>query len=422
MSKTSAPRLLAFILFLFLSSNVVGQDLEKVDPELVGASSSRLLRLSNTLDTFVKDGKLPGTVTLILKNGKVVFEHANGMRDLESGDPMEATDIFRIASQTKAIVSAGVLLLQEEGKLIVTAPLSRYLPEFKNTSVAVANEEGYEIVPAKRQITVRDLLTHTAGIGYGYGPASELWKEAEIQGWYFAHRSEPIRETVRRMASLPMDRQPGEAFVYGYNTDILGALIEVVSGMPLDRFLKERIFDPVGMEDTHFYLPAEKMDRLSVVYGMKDGKLERSPNSSNMGGQGEYASGPKVSFSGGAGLLSTAQDYARFLQMIMNEGAYNGVHVLSPASVSSMLSDHIGHLGRTNGTGFGLGFQVIKDPGAFGALSAVGEYSWGGAYHSNYFASPEQQMVVVYFTQLSPTGSIDDHAKLRALSYQAMLN
>jgi len=415
------------VLFLFIAGTTHAQQLHKVAPEQVGMSGERLGRIESFLDNYTdasqSDGaKLPGTVLLILKNGKIVLEHASGYRDIESKDPMESTDIFRIASQSKAIISTAILILQEEGKLVITAPAGTYLPEFNQTQVAVKTEGGYDVVPAKRRITVRDLLTHTAGIGYGGGPASELWKEAEIQGWYFAHRNEPIRETVRRMAALPMDAQPGDAFVYGYNTDILGAIVEVASGQSLWEFLNERIFTPLNMTDTYFYLPEDKADRLAVVYARDGNSLVRSPEESSMNGQGEYVSGPRKSYSGGAGLLSTANDYARFLQMILNGGELDGVRILSPVSVKSMLSDHISHLGRENGTGFGLGFQVITDPGKYGALTTTGEFSWGGAYHSNYFSSPEYDLVYVYFTQVLPATGLDDHAKLRALVYQSILN
>ena len=414
-------------LFLCIASSVHAQQLHEVNPEQVGISGERLSRIETFLDNYTdasqtNGAKLPGTVLLVLKNGKIVLQHASGFRDIEAQDPMEPTDIFRIASQSKAIISAAILILQEEGRLLVTAPVSNYLPEFENTTVAVKSESGFDVVPAKRRITVRDLLTHTAGIGYGYGPASDQWKEAEIQGWYFAHRTEPVRETVRRMASLPMDAQPGESFVYGYNTDILGAVIEEVSGQTLWDFLNDRIFIPLNMTDTHFYLPPEKAHRLATVYARRDNSLERSPDESNMNGQGAYVTGPRQSYSGGAGLLSTANDYARFLQMILNGGELDGVRILSPVSVQSMLSDHISHLGRENGTGFGLGFLRINDPGKYGALSSVGEFSWGGAYHSNYFGSPQYNLVYVYFTQVLPATGLDDHAKLRALVYQSIVN
>lgn len=425
MKPNPTHRVASFTLCLFLISGWIpsssaGQDVSSHIRSTV-LTEEGLHHLRTTLDEYVDQNRLAGTVTLILKDGSPAFEYANGYRDREAKDPIRSNTIFRIASQTKAIVSAGILILQEEGKLLVTAPLSTYLPEFAKTTVAVRKDDGYDVVPANRQITIRDLLTHTAGIGYGYGAAAKEWEAAEIQGWYFGHRAEPMRETVRQMASLPMEAQPGSAFVYGYNTDILGAVIEEITGMTLEAFLTDRIFKPAGMVDTHFYLPESKANRLAVVYTTSDGALVRAPDTSNMSGQGAYLNGPRTSYSGGAGLLSTANDYAAFLQMILNGGSINGNRILSPASVESMLSNHISHIENTNGTGFGLGFQLITDIGKYGALASKSEFGWGGAYHSNYWVSRQHQMVVVYFTQIvPPTGGLDDHAKLRALTYGAL--
>ena len=384
--------------------------------------AGRLERLSEALETYVEEGRLAGAVALVAHEGETSYLKAVGDRDVEAGDPMETDDIFRIASQTKAIVSVAVMMLQEAGQLLISDPLGRHLPEYMETSVAVADGDGgYDIVPANRPITIRDLLTHTAGIGYGGGPAADLWEDAGIQGWYFAHRDEPIRETVRRMAALPMDAQPGERFVYGYATDILGALVEEVSGEPLDAFLRSRILEPLGMADTHFYLPEEKRDRLSVVYSASTDGLEPAPDPGGMVGQGAYVDGPRTSFSGGAGLLSTAQDYARFLQMMLNGGELDGARILSSKSVELMTVNHIGNRFRPDGSvGFGLGFSVLSDLGARGTPGSVGEYAWGGAYHSTYWVDPAEDLVVVYFTQLIPTGGVDDHAKLRTLVYQAI--
>src|SRR5690606_15123102 len=236
-----------------------------------------------------------------------------------------------------AIVSVGIMMLQEEGKLLINDPLGKYIPEFNETTVAKAKEDGgYEIVKANRAITIRDLLTHTSGVGYGDGVAGDLWKKAKIQGWYFADRDEPILETVKKMAALPFDAQPGEQFVYGYNTDILGALIEVVSGEPLDKFLKNRILDPLDMNDTHFYLPKNKRERLAVVYSPTKDGLKKAADPGGMVGQGAYVDGPRISFSGGAGFLSTAMDYAKFLQMLLNGGKYNGKQVISPKTIELM--------------------------------------------------------------------------------------
>lgn len=426
MMATYSPRLsrlLLLVLFLFLTGaprTLLGQDSSSHHTK-TSLSEKGIQNLTDALNDYVDENRLPGIVAMILKDGEPAFEYAYGWRDRESQDSIRTSTIFRIASQSKAIISAGILILQEEGKLIVTAPVSTYLPEFAKTTVAVKTDSGYDVVPATRQIRVRDLLSHTSGVGYGYGLAAAEWEEAEIQGWYFGHRSEPIRETVRRMAALPFETQPGTAFVYGYNTDILGAVIEEASGMSLDAFLYDRIFKPLGMTDTHFYLPKDKESRLATVYTTVDEQLTRAPDTSNMSGQGAYVDGPRASFSGGAGLLSTAKDYASFLQMVLNGGSLHGNRVMSPASVESMLSNHIGHLENSNGTGFGLGFQIITDVGAYGALTSLGELGWGGAYHSNYWASQQHNMVVVYFTQIvPPTGRLDDHAKLRALAYGAL--
>jgi len=319
----------------------------------------------------------------------------------------------------------GVMSLQEEGRLLVQDPVGKYLPEYMETRVAVAAEGGgYEIVDAKRPITIRDLLTHTAGVSYGNGPAADLWAEAGIQGWYFADRDEPIRQTVERIAALPFDAHPGEKYIYGYSTDVLGAVIEVVSGMQLDEFLSERILEPLGMGDTQFYLPAAKTDRLATVYSsVEGGGLVEAPDPGHMVGQGAYVAGPRKSFSGGAGLLSTANDYARFLQMMLNGGELGGKRILSPKTIELMTVSHLGEIDFPwgVGVGFGLGFRTLHDLGTFGAPGTVGEYAWGGAYHSTYWVDPGEELVVVYFTQLIPALDIDDHGKLRALVYQAIV-
>jgi CubicO group peptidase (beta-lactamase class C family) len=362
-------------------------------------------------------------VVLVARQGKVAHVEAFGQRDREAASPMREDAIFRIASQTKALVSVGVMILQEDGRLLITDPLSKFMPEFRETTVAVAKDGGgYEVVKAKRSITIRDLLTHTAGIGYGGGLAKDRWEAAGITGWYFADRNEPVGATVSRMASLPFDAQPGERWVYGYSTDILGALIEKVSGDTLEGFLQSRILTPLGMKDTHFYLPESKKDRLAVVYTAGASGLARAPDPGGMVGQGAYVQGPRKSYSGGAGLLSTAIDYARFLQMLLNGGELGGARILSRKSVELMTVDHLGerNYGRP-GEGFGLGFTVVEDLGTRGVPGSVGEFGWGGAYHSTYWVDPKEQLVVVYFTQLIPTGGIDDHGKLRALIYQAIM-
>lgn len=425
MKAPHSNKLIFFVLALFLHLHLNAQQLIQAIPEEVGMSSARLKNLTSTFQKYVDDGQLPGSVVLVARKGKISYLRSFGKADMESNKAMKDDAIFRIASQTKALVSVGIMILQEQGKLLINDPVGKYIPEFMETTVAEATEGGkYKIVKANRPITLRDLLTHSAGIGYGQGLGSEHWEKADIQGWYFAHRNEPVLETIKRMAALPNEAQPGERFVYGYNTDILGALIEVVSGQPLDQFLKQHILDPLGMNDTHFYLPRTKSDRLTAVYSSTENGLERAPNPGGMVGQGAYIEGPRKSFSGGAGLLSTAHDYAKFLQMMLNKGEYNGHRMLSPKTVELMTVNHLpdGYFPWVGGTGFGLGFSVVQDIGRRGSPGSNGEYGWGGAYHSTYWVDPEEELVVVYFTQVIPAIGVDDHDKLRALVYQAIID
>ena len=392
-------------------------------PELAAVSSERLAHLDAAMERYVADGQLAGAVVLVARRSRIVYHKAFGLRDVESGAQMRKSSMFRIASQSKAIVSAGVLVLQEQGKLLIGDPVSKYLPEFKNTSVAVENDsEGYDVVAASRPITLRDLLTHTAGISYGNGTAEDRWEAAGIQGWYFADREEPVGETVARMASLPFDEHPGKRWVYGYNTDILGAVAEKASGMPLDEFLRTAVLDPLGMKDTHFYPPTGKASRVATVYSASEDGLKRAPDPGHMVGQGHYLNGPRTSFSAGAGLVSTARDYARFLQAMLNGGTLDGRRFLSRKSVELMTSDHLHDIDFRPGQGFGLGFYVVDDVGARGVPGTVGEFGWGGAYHSTYWVDPAEELVVVYLTQLIPAGGVDDHRKLRALVYQSLVD
>ena len=408
-----------------LHANLYAQELTQVAPEKVGMSAERLDRLTKTFQGYMDNRQLSGSVILVARKGQVAYLKAFGNSDMEKKILLKDNSIFRIASQSKAIVSVGIMILQEEGKLLINDPVGKYIPEFMETTVAVPKEgEGYDIVKAKRPITIRDLLTHTAGIGYGAGVASDLWETAEIQGWYFADRTEPILATIKRMPTLPFDAQPGEEFVYGYNTDILGAIIEIVGGESLDTFLKNRIFEPLGMNDTYFYLPKSERERLATVYSTSENGLVKAPEPGGMIGQGAYIDGPRMSFSGGAGLLSTAMDYARFLQMMLNEGEYNGKRILSPKTVELMTISHLGDIPYlwAKGTGFGLGFSVVEDLGLRGVPGSVGEFGWGGAYHSTYWVDPSEELVVVYFTQLIPASGVDDHDKLRTLVYQAIID
>lgn len=409
-------------ILLTLATVLVAQDLQVVKPEQVGLSAERLNRIDQVFQGYVDNNQMSGSVILIARKGKIVYFKSFGKRDVASGSAMRTDAIFRIASQTKAIISVGIMMLQEEGKLLIADRLDKYIPEFRDHTVAEPREGGgYEVVKARRPITLKDLLTHTAGISYGNGPAADKWREAGLTGWYFADKDETIGESVARMAKLPMDAHPGERFIYGYNTDILGAVIERVSGQPLDVFLTERILKPLGMNDTHFYLPPSKTDRLATVYSAFADGIRPAPTPGGMTGQGAYVEGPRKNFSGGAGLLSTSMDYARFLQMLLNGGTLNGVRLLSPTSVHLMTVNHIGDIPFNDGRRFGLGFEIITDLGAFGAPGSEGTFGWGGAYGSKYWVDPKEELVVVYFKQLIPTRGLDDQDKLRTLVYQAIV-
>jgi len=391
-----------------------------------GISQTRLQVLDATMRSYIDDGKLAGAVLMIHQDGREVFHGAYGWRDREAGDRMAEDDIFRIASQTKALTSTAIMMLVEEGKLVIDDPLGKFLPEWSSTTVAVANTKGgYDVVPAKRAITIRDLLSHTAGISYGTGPGEKAWKDAGVYGWYFADKSVPVADVVAKMPKLPMAAQPGEQWVYGYNTDILGVVVEKVSGQSLDVFLKERLIDPLGMVDTAFCLPPAKLDRLAVVYSAKNGKAERAPSPGGLEGvshvgQGSYANGPCKAFAGGAGLLSTAHDYSRFLEMLRQGGVADGKRYLSRKTVELMTNDTLVSATYQPGQGFGLGFRIMLDPSKAGQPGSPGDYGWGGAYHSTYWVDPKEGLTVVYMAQIIPAGGLEDQSKIRSLIYSAL--
>jgi CubicO group peptidase (beta-lactamase class C family) len=353
-----------------------------------------------------------------------VYQRAAGWSDKEAGTRMATDTIFRIASQTKAITSVAVLQLQERGKLVITDPVSKFIPEFAKTMVLVKNESGTSTVQASRPITLRDLITHTAGISYGTQPeladlyAAKGLGPAAGNGWYTADKNEGTCVTMARLASLPFSAQPGTQFVYGYNTDILGCVIERASGMPLDEYFRTQITQPLGMKDTHFFLPPDQRRRLAAVYySGPNGKIARSANDSK--GQGHYVDGPRKNFAGGAGLVSTAQDYARFLEALRNGGVLGGVRILSPRSVALMTTNQIGDLHVKDDMGFGFGFEVVERFGASG-LEAPGSFGWGGAYGTNYRVDPTSGLVVVLMLQLMPNNT-DFREKFASMVYQALL-
>jgi len=412
------------LFLLCAASQAVAQALPATSPEAVGLSRDRLERLRSVMQDYVDRGRIAGLVTIVARGGKVAHFETFGRLDVELNVPMRKDAIFRMASMSKAVTSVAVVMLMEEGKLLLADPVSKYLPAFRQTSVAVPGPAGASgrvgLVPAKRDITIRDLLTHTAGVSYGEGPAAAQWKAAGIQGWYLADRKEPIAAIADRIATLPFDAQPGERFVYGYATDILGALVEKVSGVPLDQFFRTRIFEPLKMVDSSFFLAPEKRPRLTTVYSAAPaGGIARAPDGGT--GQGDYVDGPRVCFGGGAGLLSTATDYTRFLQMLLNGGELEGARLLSPKSVELMTSNHVGTLYSEGAVGFGLGFEIVEHVGRSGRLGSIGAISWGSAYYSRFFVDPQEKVVAVFLSQLVPSGGLDLQEKFRSLVYQAVV-
>ncbi len=395
-----------------------------VDGKHATFAAERLARLDRVLQQYVDENRIAGAVALVLQDGVPVYQRAVGWSDKEAGRRLAVDSIFRIASQSKAITSTAILALVEDGKINLNDPVSRFIPAFAKTTVAVRAESGVTTVPAKRQITIRDLLTHTAGISYGTDPElAELYRAKGLgpaagRGWYTADKDEPICQTMERLASLPFKAQPGEAYVYGYNTDILGCVVERASGNQLDEFVRTRITEPLGMKDTRFFLPATLRERLTTVYSSgSDGRITRAPEGGT--GQGDYVDGPRRSFAGGAGLLSTAHDYARFLEMIRNGGVLGGVRILAPRTVQLMTTNQVGTLHSTNGLGFGLGFQTTDRYGANG-MDSVGAFGWGGAYGSSYRVDPKAKLVIVFMIQLMPNAT-DIGQKFPTMVYQALI-
>jgi len=408
-------------LTVLLGSSIAAQ--APPTPRAGAFDPARTAVIDRGLQRYVDSDRVAGLVALVMQDGQVVYEKALGWADKDAGRRMTTDTIFRIASQTKALTSAAIMQLVEDGSLTLNTRAGNFIPSFARTTVAVASERGTVTqVPARRPITIRDLLTHTAGISYGTDPSVAAMYEAKGLGpaagfgWYTADKTEPVCDTMERLGTLPFVAQPGDAWVYGYNTDILGCIVEKASGMPLDAYLRDRITVPLGMKDTQFFLPAAQKDRLATVYASADGKFVRAPDGAR--GQGAYVEGPRRSFAGGAGLLSTARDYARFLEAMRRGGSLDGTRVLSPLSVRLMSTNQVGTLHSANGLGFGLGFETVDRFGANG-MSGEGAFGWGGAYGSMYRVDPEQRLVMVLMIQLIPNAT-DLGQVFPSLVYQAL--
>lgn len=391
------------------------------------------------MQRYVQQGKVAGSVLVVAKDGKVILHHAAGMRDREAGDKMQLDSLFRIASQTKALTSVAILMLAEEGKLSTSDPIEKFFPSFKYGRVLVRDNKKITdkiignitgkitgVEARKRSITIHDLLTHTSGISYGWGANRSAWAKKGVFDWYFADKKGAMADFIPAIATMAHDTQPGEAFVYGHSTDILGAIIAKVSGKSLRQYFKENITQPLGMKDTDFIVPSEKLSRLAVVYNghPKETKsIKRAPVASKavksqgsynyMVTQGHYSEQDLQAFSGGAGLVSTAADYTKFLMMLAAGGSYNGVQILKPDSVAAMTRNQIPaiKMGWNDGFGYGFSLQNYKKGPRKGSLK---EYGWGGAYHSSYVVFPAQKVTIVYLTQVIPAGGIDDWETIKA--------
>lgn len=377
--------------------------LSEATPQSVGISPERLKKLDAMLEESIKNEELPGLVALIVRNGKIVYQSAKGFADVESGKAMQKDAIFRIASQTKAITSTAVMMLWEEGKFRLDDPISKFIAEFKNPQVLQNFRYGdtsFTAVAANKEITIRHLLTHTSGLGYGVIDGDEqmrmIYNKAGIIDLYTTENIS-IGDNVKKLAKLPLHHNPGEKFTYSEGLDVLGYLVEIVSGKPFDQFLRERLFEPLGMQDTWFYLPEAKASRLVTIHRKANGKWEGFPTT--FYDPNYPITGAKKFFSGGAGLSSTAKDYATFLQMYLNGGELNGVRILSPTTIETMMQNQTGNLWG-GGKHYGLAFGVVNEKGiAEGGAGSVGTFDWGGYFNTQYFADPEEKIIGILMKQ-----------------------
>ncbi len=410
---------------LVLTAAALAQDIPSTKPESVGLSSERLDRIGVVVQHSIDDKQIAGAVTMVVRHGHVAWFKAQGMMDREAGKAMRPDAMFRICSMTKPITSVAVMMLYEEGRFQLDDPISKYLPEFKNPKVLVKPASGQPYsIPATREITIRDLLRHTSGLTYNWNEElGKMYNDANVANGLLQYDG-TIADSVKQMAALPLLFNPGERWEYSLGVDVLGRLVEVISGKPLDEFFRVRIFEPLGMKDTYFYPPDNKLDRLAAAYSYEDGKgLTRFPDTPLTEGLLVYSAdypyrGPKKLFSGGAGLVSTASDYARFCQMMLDDGKLGNTRLLSRKSVELMISDQLGKISPEQGFGLGFGVEGVKAPLA--ELGSIGEYDWGGFFYTGFSIDPKEQMIVIFMAQLHPEGSVDIKAKVQTLAYQAI--
>jgi CubicO group peptidase (beta-lactamase class C family) len=419
---TTAVALLATLVALAGGTGVVAQELPRARPEEVGLSSERLQRVDDVFTAYADEGRLAGAVGMVIRHGRVAWVDSWGMRDLAARDPMEADDIFRIYSMTKPVASVAVMMLYEEGLFFLDDPVGRYLPELANLQVAKLSEAtGPDDIPterANRQVSIRDLLRHTSGLTYGTfsnTAVDQAYRAAGIGG------EATIAELVTDIGKMPLMYQPGTTWNYSLSVDVLGRLVEVLSGQTFDVFLRERIFDPLDMHDTGFYVRPSDRGRFAQIYGHGGGR--GGPLTLEVGETGGFT--PDVTrFSGGGGLVSTARDYARFTQMLLNGGELNGRRILSPTTIALMTTDHLHDDGASflsDGWGFGLGFTVKNQPALDGLPDSVGTYYWFGIAGTSFWIDPHQDLIGVFMIQIRPNRDVNFRDQFKRLVYQAVV-
>jgi len=419
-----ATAIISALLFV-ASSSLFAQQKLSADPAVNGFIPSRLDRIDDAINKEIAAGKIPGAVALVARNGNVVYHKSFGFSDIDSKTPMRNDNIFRIASMTKAVTTVAVMTLYEQGHFLLNDPVAKYIPEFSDPKVISEVDDNGTIlatVPASAPIRIIDLLTHTSGISYRF-MHSELYKSYLGAGIIDGVTSKYITlaSQMRLLAEQPLLFEPGSRPAYGLSTDLLGYLVEVVSGQTLDQYLAEEIFDPLRMNDTYFYLPQDKADRLVTLHASVEGSLVVSKGDESdipLDDPLFPVSGARSYFSGGIGLSSTAHDYARFLQMLLNGGELDGERILSRKSVELM------RVARVDWNGdqipdMSLGFTVVTDLGKKGELGSVGSYSWGGVFYTSYWVDPSENLIGVFMSQVRPANS-DISNKFEMLVYQAL--
>lgn len=410
---------------VMIAQNNYAQVIQTNASTSAGVDMKKLALIDELVNNYISKNWLTGAVTLVVKDNQLVQYKGYGVADVAGKKPMPKDAIFRIMSQTKAITSAGILMLYDQGKLMLDEPIYNFIPAFKNPKVLDkfnASDSTYTTVPAKREITFRDLLTHTSGIDYaaiGSDEMTAIYAKAGVPAG-LGYIKEELLSKMNILASLPLKAQPGEKFIYGLNTDLLGCLIEVISGTNLDQFFRSNIFEPLGMKDTYFNVPAAKAYRMATVY-TEDEKNTIIPWSHTFRNiDPDYPLKNTTYFSGGAGLSSTAFDYAIFLQTLLNGGNYNGYQLLSPRTVQMMTSKQLDFSTGDNDNSFSLGFEISSEKAAARLPRNKGTFAWGGYYGTTYWADPKEKLICLFLTQQSPNSHWEIVPKFEAMVYSSL--